>query len=50
MMPVMGLLGQGQLATLLIADTRSYARLRNLSHILADRFEVSLSVNDTNRA
>lgn len=49
-MPLMGLLGQGQLASLLIADTRSYARLCNLSRILADRSEVSLSVNDTSMA
>gem|GEM_PF-3026895 len=49
-MPVMGLLGQGQLASLLIADTRSYARFCNLSRILADHFEVSLSVNDTSMA
>ena len=49
-MPVTGLRGQGQLASLLIADTRSYARLYRTFGILADRFDVSLPANATNMA
>ena len=49
-MPVVGLIGQGQLAGLLIADTRSYARIYRTFLILADRFDVSLTVNAINIA